>query len=92
LIFARSLEFVRERNDTFLGKDAVAVGLEQLVGLEFNRDWAVHEDFLHHLLFGDFSPATSDISGLDDFCLWVALFELFASDSLGFTLIWSTFI
>jgi len=91
-LFTGSLEFIRELNHTFLGEDAVAVRLEQFVGLEFNRDWAVHEDFFHDLLFGDFSPATSDVSGLDDFCLWLALFELLAKDSLGFTLIRCAFI
>lgn len=90
--FSGSLEFIGEGDDTFFGEDAIAVGLEKFVGLELDGDWAVHEDFLHHLLFGDFSPATSDVSGTENLGLRSALLELFASDTFSFSLIRGAFV
>ena len=78
--------------DAVFGEDAAVVGLEQLISLEFNGNWAVSEHFLQNLLFSDLTPAFADELGVQDLGSWLARLVVGALLSLGHTFVWSALV
>jgi len=71
---------------------AGSVSSKVLISLEIARDGSISQEFLHHLLLGNFGIATSYNTCFDHFSDWFALLELSALMALCYMMVRSALL